>query len=77
MKLTGLGKNWIAEDIVRIADGCISGRATFARRRCNWRVGIVGKPPSLSAIRKKRSDQQTVDAGSRERDRQTIDACCG
>jgi hypothetical protein len=25
MKLTGLPKNWIAADIVRIADGCISG----------------------------------------------------
>jgi len=25
MKLTGLPKNWIAEDIVRSADGCISG----------------------------------------------------
>jgi len=25
MKLTGLPKNWIAEDIVRIADGCNDG----------------------------------------------------
>jgi hypothetical protein len=73
MKLTGLGKNWIAEDIVRIADGCISGRATFARPRHNWRVGVVGKLPSLSG----HTQKAYRSAGSRERHRQTIDACCG
>jgi hypothetical protein len=75
MKLTRLPKNWIAQDIVRIANGCISGCRLCARSRP--RRNRRGKLPSLSSIRKKRTDQQTVDTGSRERNRQTIDTCCG